>query len=338
MSVAVVLALLVATAGWAAWSTLSLARLRRNLGSGRRLGAYRLERELAEGGMATVHLAHHALLKRPTAIKILKRHLATDEISARFEREVRLASELQHPNTIEIYDYGHTPDGLLYFAMEYVDGVTIEQLVARDGPPPLGRTRHVVRQVCAALREVHAKGMVHRDVKPDNVMLTERGGEFDFVKIIDFGIGKRVGNEGIDDPDRRMLTRQIRLLGTPAYMAPERIGRPADVDARADVYGVGAILWFMVAGKPVFDATDEAECLRAVLADEPVRLDRIVPACPPALADLVARCLAKSPDMRPSGAQAVIDALDALDLPRWTDADAERWWRAFRAQCAARAG
>jgi serine/threonine-protein kinase len=333
-SVAVVLALLVATAGWAAWSTLSLARLRRNVGSGRKLGAYRLERELAEGGMATVHLAHHALLKRPTAIKILKRHLATDEVSARFEREVRLASELQHPNTIEIYDYGHTPDGLNYFAMEYVEGVTLEQLVARDGPVPLPRTRFIVRQACAALREVHARGMVHRDVKPDNIMITERGGEFDFVKVIDFGIGKRVGNEGVDDPGQRLLTRQIRLLGTPAYMAPERIGHPSAVDARADVYGVGAILFFLLAGRPVFVSADEAACLRAVLAEPPPSLHALVPGLPRPLVDLVERCLAKSPEGRPGSVQAIIDALDALEVAPWTDADARRWWTGYRASLA----
>ena len=126
VTLAVVLALLVLTAGWAAWSTLALARLTAKPAAGRRIGAYRLERELAEGGMATVHLAHHALLKRPTAIKILKRHIATDELAARFEREVRLVSELRHPNTIEIYDYGHTQDGLLYYAMEFVDGLALD--------------------------------------------------------------------------------------------------------------------------------------------------------------------------------------------------------------------
>ena len=125
-----VLALLVLTAAWAAWSTLALARLTGKPAVGRKIGAYRLERELAEGGTATVHLARHALLKRPTAIKILKRHMATDEVAARFEREVRMVSELRHPNTIEIYDYGHTHDGLLYYAMEYVDGLTLDALVA----------------------------------------------------------------------------------------------------------------------------------------------------------------------------------------------------------------
>jgi serine/threonine-protein kinase len=339
-TVVVVLALLVLTAGWAAWSTLTLARLARTPGAGRRIGAYRLERKLAEGGMATVHLAHHALLKRPTAVKILKRHLATDEFAARFTREVRLASALQHPNTIEIYDYGHTPDGLLYYAMEYVDGVTLEALVARDGAQPLGRVRNIARQVCGALSEVHASGMVHRDLKPDNVMICERGGERDFVKLIDFGIGKRMtdGDAATLPDDDRRLTVQIRLLGTPAYLAPESIGHPADVDARTDVYGVGAILFHLAAGRPPFDGRDQADLLRHVLATPAPRLSTLRPDVPDALDDLVARCLAKDPAERPDGADAIAAALEAMALPPWTREAAAAWWDAWRAARAAGGG
>ena len=220
VALATIFAMLVLTAGWAAWSTLALARLSAKPSAGRRIGAYRLERELAEGGTATVHLAHHALLKRPTAIKIMKHHMATDEQAARFEREVRLVSELRHPNTIEIYDYGHTRDGLLYYAMEFVDGLSLDALVARERSLPLERMVHIVSQVCAALGEVHAKGMVHRDIKPENVMICERGGEYDFVKLLDFGIVKRVENAPETHPDAsRVLTRQVRLLGTPCVHA-----------------------------------------------------------------------------------------------------------------------
>ncbi len=326
------LGLLAITAAWAGWSTLALWRLKRNAGAGRRIGAYRLERTIAEGGMAHVHLARHALLKRPTAVKILKRHLATDEVLARFEREVRLSSTLQHPNTIEIYDYGHTADGLFYYAMEYVDGLSLEELVARDGPPPLARTRNIVRQICAALAEVHEKNMVHRDIKPGNVMLTERGGEYDFVKLLDFGIVKRLGR-GSEPPqpdDDRLLTQQVRLLGTPAYMAPERIGRPSDVDARADIYGVGAILFHLVTGRPPFTEEDRASLLRDVLAAPAPRVSSLVPGVPAALDDLVARCLAKSPEDRPRDAGVIVAALDALDLHPWTRDDARAWWTNWR--------
>jgi serine/threonine-protein kinase len=334
MSIGVTLALLVLTAGWASYSTLAWWRLSRNVGARRRIGAYRLEREIAEGGMATIHLAHHALLKRPTAVKILKRHLATDELLARFEREVRLASELDHPNNVEIYDFGHTPDGLFYYAMEYIDGITLADLVARDGALPLGRLRYVVRQICAALAEVHAKGMVHRDVKPDNVMLCERGGEADFVKVLDFGIVKRVNHTGAHwhPDDARVLTKQVKLLGTPAYMAPERIGAPDAVDPRADIYGVGAIVFFLATARPPFDDRDSAALLRRVLADPAPDLADIVPSVPPALAELVASCLAKAPAQRPPTVDDFIAALEAIALPPWTAADARAWWTEYRAR------
>jgi serine/threonine-protein kinase len=340
MSIGVTLALLVLTAGWATYSTLAWWRLSRKLGAGRRVGAYRLDRELAEGGMATIHLAHHALLKRPTAVKILKRHLATDELLARFEREVRLASELDHPNNVEIYDFGHTPDGLFYYAMEYVDGITLAELVARDGPLPLGRMRHVVRQICGALAEVHAKGMVHRDVKPDNVMLCERGGEPDFVKVLDFGIVKRVNHTAGAHPhpdDSRVLTKQVKLLGTPAYMAPERIGAPDAVDPRADIYGVGAIIFYLVCGRAPFDDPDSATLLRRVLAETAPDLATLVPGVPPALAELVRQCLAKEPAQRPASVEQLVAALDALPMAPWTSAQARAWWADFRRECRDRA-
>jgi eukaryotic-like serine/threonine-protein kinase len=328
-TMAVTLLLLVVTGGWAAWSTLALARATARPAQGRRIGAYRLEDELAEGGMATVHLARHALLKRPTAIKILKRHMATDELVARFEREVRLVSELTHPNTIEIYDYGQTPDGLLYYAMEYVEGITLDALVATTGALPLGRMRYIMLQVCDALAEVHRRGMVHRDVKPQNVMLCERGGVGDFVKLIDFGIVKRIEAVADDHPDAdRALTRQVRLLGTPAYMAPERIGTPQAVDPRADVYGVGGLVFFLATGRPPFDGDNEAEILRDVLSAEAPRLRDALPQVPPALDELVARCLAKDADLRPRGMDEIVAVLASLDVDPWTREDARAWWQA----------
>ncbi len=324
--------LLVVTTAWAIWSTVTLWRLSRNAGAGRRIGAYRLERKLGEGGMANVYLAHHALLKRPTAVKILKRHLATDELLARFEREVQLASSLEHPNTIEIYDFGHTSDGLFYYAMEFLDGLTLDQLVALDAVPPIARTCHIIRQVCAALAEVHGKGLVHRDVKPDNVMLTARGGEHDFVKLLDFGIVKRVESDGtsVRAEAERSLTHQLRLLGTPAYMAPERIGHPSAVDARADVYGVGAVLFYLVTGRPPFDQPDQAALLREVLSVPAPRASSIANGTPRALDDLIARCLEKAPSGRPDSVAEIVVVIDALDLPPWTPVDAKAWWLRWR--------
>ena len=174
------------------WSVYSVGLLRREAGERASDRPVPLEREIGEGGMARVYLARHALLKRPTALKLLKPHLASDEIVARFEREVQLASQLVHPNTIEIYDYGRTRDGLFYYVMEYLEGESLDRLVAAHGPMPAGRAIHVLKQVCAALREAHGRGLVHRDIKPQNIMLCERGGEHDVVKILDFGLVKDV--------------------------------------------------------------------------------------------------------------------------------------------------
>ena len=175
--------------------------------------------------------------------------------------------------------------------------------------------------------------MVHRDIKPANVMLTERGGEYDFVKLLDFGIVKRVarGDAPAQPDDDRLLTQQVRLLGTPAYIAPERIGRPSDVDARADIYGVGAILFHLVTGRPPFDEKDQAVLLRAVLSVPAPRVSTLVPGVPAPLDDLIAACLAKAPDDRPGSVAAVVTALDALDLAPWTRDHARSWWERWRA-------
>jgi Protein kinase domain len=233
-------------------SMLWMARMRRQMGGGRRLGAYRLEKVIGEGGMATIYLARHDLLKRPTAVKLLKLQKATDEIIARFEREVQLASGLAHPNTVEIFDYGRTRDGRLYYAMEYLDGLTVADLVERDGTVPVARTLYILRQVCAGLAEAHGKGLVHRDIKPENIMVCRYGGEYDFVKILDFGLVKQ-----LDTEHSRDLTRNLRILGTPLYMAPERLRNPADVDARADIYAVGAVGFVMLSGRRIFEETGD---------------------------------------------------------------------------------
>jgi serine/threonine-protein kinase len=191
--------------------------------------------------------------------------------------------------------------------------------------------RHIVIQVCAALAEVHGKGMIHRDIKPENVMVCERGGEFDFVKVLDFGIVKRIEVAPDAHPNEaRVLTRQVRLLGTPGYMPPERIGAPSGVDARADIYGVGAIIFFLVAGRPLFEGSDEASLLRQVLADPVPRLADLVRGIPAPLDDLVARCLAKAPAERPGAVGDIVAVLESLRLPPWTRDDARNWWELWR--------
>ena len=300
-----------------------MLQLWNELGGGRRLGAYVLGRRIGEGGMADVYLARHDLLKRPAAVKLLKRSRATDEMIARFEREVQLASGLAHPNTVEIFDYGRTSDGQFYYAMEYLDGITAANLVARDGHVPVARAVHLLRQVCAGLAEAHAKGLVHRDVKPENLMVCRRGGEYDVVKILDFGLVKNVAA-----PYSRDLTRSLRILGTPLYMAPERLRNPADADARADIYAVGAVAYFLLTGKKLFAAPDDLALTTRILNEEPPRVASVAPQAIPAELDiLVAACLEKKREDRPQRVADLVQAFEALSSElRWTQREAQEWW------------
>ena len=292
----------------------------------RRVGAYILGDRIGEGGSANIYLASHDLLKRPTAVKLLKPTRATDEMVARFQREAQLASQLTHPNTVEIFDYGLAPDGTFYYAMEYLEGKTIGHLVDHGGAMPVARAIHLLRQVSAALAEAHGKGLVHRDISVSNIMVCRYGGEYDFVKILDFGLVKNVSA-----PHTRTITRTMRIIGTPLYMAPERLRDPADVDNRADIYAVGAVAFFMLTGRDLFDAKDELSLTSLVLNEVPPRASNVATQeIPVVLDDLVALCLAKRREDRPASITDVIDVLDALahDLP-WTQREAHAAWLEF---------
>ncbi len=306
-------------------SAFLLHRLSRQFGRAQRLGAYTLERQLSEGGMATIWLARHALLKRPTAIKILKKHVATDEFVHRFEREVQLASQLLHPNTVEIYDFGRTGEGQPYYVMEYLDGVTLAELVEYSGRIPPGRAIHIMRQVAAALREAHMHGIIHRDVKPENVMLCRRG-EDDVVKLLDFGLVKN-----LERAETRDITKQLKIVGTPRYMAPERLSNPSDVDARSDIYALGAVAYFLLTGRPIFDGDDSLAISNQVLHTPAPRVSASGVQVPDGLDALVASCLEKDRLRRPQTAQALVDALDRLaSRLAWTQRDAAAWWSEYR--------
>ncbi|MCU0806116.1 MAG: serine/threonine protein kinase [Burkholderiales bacterium] len=301
---------------------------------GRHLGPYRIGERIGEGGAATVYRATHALLKRPTAVKILKPHMTADEVVARFEREVQLASRLTHPSAIEIYDFGRARDGSFYYAMEYLDGVTLAELVERDGPLPPGRAAHVLKRVCEALREAHGQGLIHRDIKPQNVMLCQRGGDYDVVKVLDFGLAK-----DLYSADTRDITQYARVLGTPLYMAPERIGNPAVADALTDLYSVGALAFNLLAGRPIFTAATAIDLEREILESTPPRVAALAgPAIPAELDHLVAKLLAKDPRERPQSADEVIEVLTAvLATHPWHRDEARRWWQEFYAARAAAA-
>jgi len=216
------------------------------------------------------------------AVKILKAHLATDEVVTRFRREAQLCSQLSHPNTVEILDYGNTRDGRWYYAMEYLRGASIEEVVRRDGPMPVARLVHALLQACGSLKEAHDRGWVHRDVKPNNLMLCVRGGQHDVVKVVDFGLVKQ-----LRDPDTRDITQYSRILGTPLYMAPERLRNPADADARADIYALGAVAYFALSGRSAFEAEADHEIVYRVLNEPAPEL--AVAGVPPATARRRAR-------------------------------------------------
>jgi serine/threonine-protein kinase len=313
-------------AALAAAMSSSVWAMRLKLREARRVGPYTLERELGEGGISHVYLARHSLLKRPVAVKVLKAALATDEMTTRFEREVQLCSRLSHPNTIEIYDYGRTREGTFYYAMEYLDGLSLEQLVGTQGRLPVSRAVHALRQVCGSLKEAHERGLVHRDVKPHNLMLCRHGGEVDVVKVLDFGLVKELANA-----DTRDITQFARVLGTPLYMAPERLRNPADADARADIYALGAVAFFLLTGRRLFETQSDHDLVYQVLNVPAPPIAQCGAAdAPPVLADLVARCLAKEREARPASVAEVSAVLAEVARQRpWREEEAREWWAAY---------
>jgi hypothetical protein len=293
----------------------------------RRLGQYVLGELIGEGGMGSVYRAEHALLRRPTAVKVLSPERAGRESIARFEREVTLTARLTHPNTVAIYDYGRTRDGLFYYAMEYLDGLSLEELVKRFGPQPPGRVVHVLAQAASALAEAHDLGLIHRDVKPANILFCERGGTPDTVKLLDFGLVKNLEPEGAP-----ALTHTNAITGTPLYMAPEAITDPSGVDARTDLYGLGGVGYYLLTGRPPFEGKSVLEICGHHLhtAPTPPR-DLVRTPIPAELEALILQCLAKKPEERPRDAHELCEALaDCARGAPWDAAAARAFWRSLR--------
>ncbi len=299
--------------------------LRAEVRQARQLGQYTLDGLIAKGGMGAVYRARHALLRRPTAVKLLPPEKHGAENLARFEREVQHMSQLTHPNTVAIYDYGRSPDGVFYYAMELLDGVDLEVLVHLDGPLPAPRVVHVLRQICGALDEAHGRGLTHRDVKPANVILCRRGNQPDVVKVLDFGLVAEVDRGGATDFDGPAV------LGTPAYLAPEVITSPELVGPPSDLYGVGAVAYFLLTGQRVFAGKTVAALCLAHVHEAPVPPSaRTELPISPALEALVLSCLAKDPAARPASARALRAALAAVpEGAQWDEDAALTWWRSF---------
>lgn len=298
--------------------------LRTEVHEARLFGQYQLVRKLGSGGMGDVHLAEHVLMKRPCALKLIRPELSANPLSlARFEREVKSTAGLTHPNTIEIYDYGHTDDGTFYYVMEYLPGLSLDELLAAAGPLPPGRAIYLLRQACGALAEAHAAGLVHRDLKPGNIYVSERGGQCDFVKILDFGLVKQTR-----EPEAAQLTADHVISGTPLYMAPEQAAGDRGLDARCDLYALGAIAYHMLAGRPPFEGDSPIQVLLAHARDEAPPLSSQGVEVPADLEQIVLRCLAKSPEERFADAIELERALASCGAAG--DWDAERaadWWR-----------
>jgi serine/threonine-protein kinase len=308
----------------AVFGTHLINTLRREAFEARQLGQYRLIAPLGAGGMGEVYLAEHQMLKRPCAVKLIRPEQAGDpQVLARFEREVRMTARLSHWNTIEIYDYGRTEDGTFYYVMEYLPGLSLEELLRRHGRLPAERVVHLLRQTCQGLREAHGVGLIHRDIKPGNIFAAQRGGLYDVVKLLDFGLVKPAA----EVPSAR-LTQDGAISGTPLYMSPEQARGLGDLDARSDIYSLGAVGYALLTGRAPFERASAFDVMIAHARDEAPPPSQLQPDVPADLERVILRCLAKRPEARFQDADSLDQALaECAVADQWTQAHAARWWR-----------
>ncbi|MDB4733547.1 HDOD domain-containing protein [Planctomicrobium sp.] len=283
----------------------------------RNVGSYTLEEKLGQGGMGVVYRARHSMLRRPAAVKMLKTSTLSAQILEQFEVEAHITSELSSPHTVQVYDYGMTSEGELYYVMEFLQGMNLVDIVRNHGPLPEERIIHILCQVCGSLAEAHSKGLIHRDIKPDNIALTVCAGAYDFVKVLDFGL--------VAVKDRiPELASTNKLYGTPAYMAPEAIQAPDLLDESTDIYALGAVAYFCLTGKPLFHGLTLTDILRAQIDQIP---EVPVENCSLQFAELIMSCLEKNKQSRPQTVMEIVQALgNCPNANSWSFKKALDWW------------
>jgi eukaryotic-like serine/threonine-protein kinase len=305
-----------------------LYRLSQQIREARALGSYQLVERLGEGGMGEVWRARHRLLARSAAVKLIRPHIlhgSGDHTAAteRFEREAQATASLTSPHTIRLFDFGLSGDGIFYYVMELLDGCDLESLIRRFGPLPPARAAHILRQVCRSLAEAHNKGLIHRDIKPANIYVCRLGLEYDFVKVLDFGLVRHEDRSAAPT----LITAGAPILGTPAYMAPEAI-LGDNTDRRIDVYALGCVAYFLLTGEHVFENANAMQVLIHHVHAQPLPPSRRSPhRIPRELDAVVLGCLQKDPERRPRDAEALMEMLDSCRTSDSWDARAARlWW------------
>jgi serine/threonine-protein kinase len=306
----------------------------------RELGSYRLEEQLGRGGMGEVFRATHQMLARPAAVKLIRSEIigssspsATRVIMERFRREAEAAASLRSPHTINLYDFGVAHDGTFFLVMEMLEGLDLETLVERFGPVPPARAVYLLRQVCESLEEAHSRGLVHRDIKPSNIFTCRMGLAVDFVKVLDFGLVKAVGEGG---REATLLTAPDSTTGTPAYIAPEMVRGDGAVDHRVDIYTLGCVGYWLLTGQLVFQAPNTIQLMYQHANATPIPpSQRTELEIPPELDRVILACLAKLPEDRPQTAGELSRRLAAaVNGNGWTEELAHRWWDRHRPECA----
>jgi serine/threonine-protein kinase len=330
---------------WAVVATLPAAmfqRMGRQIKEARALGSYELVEQLGAGGMGAVWRARHRMLARDAAVKLVRPEAMGDTESSaqaqlrRFEREAQSTALLQSEHSIRLFDFGATEDGSFYYVMELLDGRDLESFVKEFGPLPPERAMYLLRQVCHSLAEAHARGMVHRDIKPANIFLCRMGLDFDFVKVLDFGLVQTRKPDPSTAATETVITAQ-QLIGTPAYMAPELIlGRP-DVDRRADVYAIGCVAFYLLTGTRVFQEGNQMQMLIDHVHAQPVPpSSRLGSPLPREVDVFVLDCLRKDPAARPCDAGELLERIGQYNLAsRWSNLHARTWWQARLPELAA---